>query len=63
MSASEHNNDVERQTQSWCDRLVGSAFWLNVKETDYMTTNANDLIANQVEGSDFLRSNLYKCNL
>ncbi|EYC20796.1 hypothetical protein Y032_0021g427 [Ancylostoma ceylanicum] len=39
MLASEQKEDYQRQTQAWSERLARFGLWINVKRTEYMTTN------------------------
>ncbi|VDP41883.1 unnamed protein product [Heligmosomoides polygyrus] len=39
--ACENKTELERQAQSWCDRLALFGLKLNVKKTEYLTTDCN----------------------
>ncbi|VDP28609.1 unnamed protein product [Heligmosomoides polygyrus] len=40
MLACEDKDDLERQVQAWCDRLEQFGLRLNVKKTEYLTTDS-----------------------
>ncbi|VDP09717.1 unnamed protein product [Heligmosomoides polygyrus] len=42
MLACEDKTELERQAQAWCDRLVLFGLKLNVKKTEYLTTDVNE---------------------
>ncbi|EYC15016.1 hypothetical protein Y032_0038g3582 [Ancylostoma ceylanicum] len=53
MLASEQKEGLERQKQTWSKGLAPFGLRLNVKETEYLTTN-------QVDGNDLRRSDYSK---
>ncbi|EYB93755.1 hypothetical protein Y032_0179g730 [Ancylostoma ceylanicum] len=60
MLASEQNEDLERQTQAWSERLARFGLRLNVKKTEYMTTNLDEPSTNQVDSNDLRRTDYFK---
>ncbi|KAL6724016.1 hypothetical protein Aduo_018954 [Ancylostoma duodenale] len=60
MFASEQKEDLERQTQAWSERLARFGLRLNVKKTEYMTTDMNEPATIQVECSDLSRTDYFK---
>ncbi|VDO62215.1 unnamed protein product [Heligmosomoides polygyrus] len=48
--ANEANGELEREVQAWCDRLERFGPELNVKKTEYLTTDVTESIkANGIE--------------
>ncbi|VDO87759.1 unnamed protein product [Heligmosomoides polygyrus] len=41
MLACEDKGELEREVQAWCDRLAMFGLKLNVKKTEYFTTDVN----------------------
>ncbi|VDP36466.1 unnamed protein product [Heligmosomoides polygyrus] len=41
MPACEEKGELERQVQAWCDHLAVFGHKLNVKKTEYSTTDVN----------------------
>ncbi|EYB98254.1 hypothetical protein Y032_0133g1802 [Ancylostoma ceylanicum] len=60
MLASEQKEDLQRQTQAWSERLARFGLRLNVKKTEYMTTNLDELSTIQVDGNDLRRTDYFK---
>ncbi|EYC35373.1 hypothetical protein Y032_1072g3542 [Ancylostoma ceylanicum] len=60
MLGSEQKEDLERQTQAWSERLAGFGLRLNVKKTEYMTTNLDEPSTIQVDGNDLRRTDYFK---
>ncbi|KAL6728321.1 hypothetical protein Aduo_010102 [Ancylostoma duodenale] len=60
MLASEQTEDLERQTQVWSERLTRFGLRLNVKKTEYMTTDINEPATIQVDGKDLPRTDYFK---
>ncbi|VDO80635.1 unnamed protein product [Heligmosomoides polygyrus] len=50
MLACEDKDDLERQVQAWCDRLAMFGLKLNVKKTEYLTTNVNEFGSIKING-------------
>ncbi|VDP34288.1 unnamed protein product [Heligmosomoides polygyrus] len=42
MLASEDKAELERQVQSWCDRLAAFGLKMNVKKSEHLTTDVNE---------------------
>ncbi|EYC39234.1 hypothetical protein Y032_0667g1337 [Ancylostoma ceylanicum] len=53
-------SDLQRQTQAWSERLARFGLRLNVKKTEYMTTNLDELSTIQVNGNDLRRTDYFK---
>ncbi|EYB86954.1 hypothetical protein Y032_0270g843 [Ancylostoma ceylanicum] len=60
MLPSEQKEDFERQTQAWGERLARFRLRLNVKKTEYMTTNLDVLFTIQSDGNDRRRTDYFK---
>ncbi|EYC13658.1 hypothetical protein Y032_0043g846 [Ancylostoma ceylanicum] len=60
MLASEQKEDLQRQKQAWSERLARFGLLLNVKKTEYMTTNLDELSTIQVDGNDLRRTDYFK---
>ncbi|EYC17680.1 hypothetical protein Y032_0030g2211 [Ancylostoma ceylanicum] len=60
MLPSEQKEDLERQTQAWSERLARFGLRLNVKKTEYVTTNLDELSTVQVDGNDLRRTDYFK---
>ncbi|EYB97808.1 hypothetical protein Y032_0137g2036 [Ancylostoma ceylanicum] len=60
MLASEQNEDPERQTQAWSERLTWFGLRVNVKKTVYMTTNLDEPSTIQVDANDLRRTDYFK---
>ncbi|EYC05843.1 hypothetical protein Y032_0080g1396 [Ancylostoma ceylanicum] len=60
MLASEQKEDLERQTQAWSERLVRFGLRLNVKKTEYMTSNPDELSTIHVDSNDLRRTDYFK---
>ncbi|EYC35864.1 hypothetical protein Y032_0967g3238 [Ancylostoma ceylanicum] len=53
-------NDLELQTQAWSDRLAQFGPRLNVKKTEYLTTDVNEDGTIKVNGIDLARTETFK---
>ncbi|VDO81877.1 unnamed protein product [Heligmosomoides polygyrus] len=51
MLASEDKGELERELQAWCDRLERFGLRLNVKKTEYLTTDVRCCAGRQDAGS------------
>ncbi|EYB97212.1 hypothetical protein Y032_0142g2302 [Ancylostoma ceylanicum] len=60
MLASEQNEELERQMQAWSEHLAQFGLRLNVKKTEYMTTNLDEHSTIQVDGNDLRRTDFFK---
>ncbi|EYC26161.1 hypothetical protein Y032_0011g1592 [Ancylostoma ceylanicum] len=60
MPTSEQKEDLERQGQAWGELLVRFGLRLNVKKTEYMTTNLDESSTVQMDGNDFHRTDYLK---
>ncbi|EYB85538.1 hypothetical protein Y032_0296g1688 [Ancylostoma ceylanicum] len=60
MLASEQKEDLQWLTQAWSERLARFGLRLNVKKTEYMTTNFDELSTIQVDGNDLRRTDYFK---
>ncbi|EYC05467.1 hypothetical protein Y032_0082g1602 [Ancylostoma ceylanicum] len=58
--ASEDKHDLELQTQAWSDRLAQFGLRLNVKKTEYLTTDVNEDGTIKVNGIDLARTETFK---
>ncbi|VDP21806.1 unnamed protein product [Heligmosomoides polygyrus] len=60
MLACEDKDDLERHLQAWCDRLAMFGLKLNVKQTEYITTDVNEPGSIKIDGSELARTSLSK---
>ncbi|VDP42118.1 unnamed protein product [Heligmosomoides polygyrus] len=60
MLACEGNGDLERQMQAWCDHLAMFGLKLNVRKTEYLTTDENKSGSIMIGGIELARS---ECSL
>ncbi|VDO37871.1 unnamed protein product [Heligmosomoides polygyrus] len=60
MLACEDKNELERQAQEWRDRLALFGLKLNVKKTEYLTTDMKELGSIKVSGTDLSRITSFK---
>ncbi|VDP51107.1 unnamed protein product [Heligmosomoides polygyrus] len=51
MLACEEKEDLERQVQAWCDRLAKFGLKLNVKKSEYLTTDVNKSSSIKINGT------------
>ncbi|VDP38968.1 unnamed protein product [Heligmosomoides polygyrus] len=58
--ASRDNAELERQMQSWCDCLIVFGLKLNVKKTEYLTTDVNESGCIKVCGTELARTSVFK---
>ncbi|VDO95316.1 unnamed protein product [Heligmosomoides polygyrus] len=50
MLASDGKGELEREVQAWCDRLERFGLKLNVKKTEYVTTDVTESMSIKVNG-------------
>ncbi|VDO19488.1 unnamed protein product [Heligmosomoides polygyrus] len=60
MLSSEDKNELERQVQAWCDRLAMFGLKLNVKKTEYLTTDVNESGSTKIDGTELARTSVFK---
>ncbi|VDP31243.1 unnamed protein product [Heligmosomoides polygyrus] len=60
MLAGEDKDELEREVQAWCYRLERSGLRLNVKKTEYLTTDFTESSSIKVNGIELLRSSVFK---
>ncbi|VDO24028.1 unnamed protein product [Heligmosomoides polygyrus] len=60
MLASEDKGELEREVQAWCDRLERYGLRLNVKETEYLTTDVIESSSIKVKGIELPRTSVFK---
>ncbi|VDP27447.1 unnamed protein product [Heligmosomoides polygyrus] len=60
MLACEEKDDLERQVQAWCDRLARFGLKLNVKKTEYLTTDVNESGSIKINGIELARASMFK---
>ncbi|VDP14487.1 unnamed protein product [Heligmosomoides polygyrus] len=58
--ACEDKDDLERQVQAWCDRLTRFGLKLNVKKTEYLTTDVNESGSIKINGTELARTSVFK---
>uniref|UniRef100_A0A8L8KDJ5 G_PROTEIN_RECEP_F2_3 domain-containing protein n=1 Tax=Heligmosomoides polygyrus TaxID=6339 RepID=A0A8L8KDJ5_HELPZ len=56
--ACESKGELEREVQAWCDRLFGLK--LNVKKTEYLTTDVNESCSIKINGTELARTSVFK---
>ncbi|VDO98701.1 unnamed protein product [Heligmosomoides polygyrus] len=56
MLASEDKAELERQLQAWCDRLAAIGLKLNVKKSEYLTTDVNEAVSIEINGTALVRA-------
>ncbi|EYC35823.1 hypothetical protein Y032_0974g3262 [Ancylostoma ceylanicum] len=56
----EQKEDLERQKQTWSERLARFGLRLNVRKTEYMTINLDEPSTIQDDGNDLRRTNYFK---
>ncbi|VDP25566.1 unnamed protein product [Heligmosomoides polygyrus] len=54
------NMNLERQVQAWCDRLVRFGLKLNVKKTEYLTTDVNESSSIKIDGAELALTSVFK---
>ncbi|VDO83063.1 unnamed protein product [Heligmosomoides polygyrus] len=60
MLACEHKGEQKREVQAWCDRLERFGLKLNVKKTEYLTTDVTESSSIQVIGIELRRTSVFK---
>ncbi|VDP02846.1 unnamed protein product [Heligmosomoides polygyrus] len=60
MLACEDKAELEQQAQAWCDRLAVFGLKLNVKKTEYLTTDVNEHESIKINGTELLRVTSFK---
>ncbi|EYB82210.1 hypothetical protein Y032_0364g3553 [Ancylostoma ceylanicum] len=60
MLAANTKAELEQQVQTWQDRLVDFVLRLNVKKTEYLTTDKNEQGTVCVNGEELPRTNAFK---
>ncbi|VDP22105.1 unnamed protein product [Heligmosomoides polygyrus] len=60
MLASEGKTELQRQVQAWCDCLDRLGLKLNVKKTEYMTTDEDESSSIKVNGIELPRTSVFK---
>ncbi|EYC44370.1 hypothetical protein Y032_0463g1909 [Ancylostoma ceylanicum] len=60
MLASEDKDELERQTQAWSDRLARFGLRLNIKKTEYLTTDEHESGTIKINGTDLPRAATFK---
>ncbi|VDP54188.1 unnamed protein product [Heligmosomoides polygyrus] len=58
MLSCEDKDDLERQVQAWCDRLVMFGLRLNAKKTEYLTTDVNEFGSIKISGAELARTSV-----
>ncbi|VDP20857.1 unnamed protein product [Heligmosomoides polygyrus] len=58
--ASEDKDELEREAQAWCDRLERFGLKLNVKKTEYLTTDVTEFSSIKVDGIELPRTSVFK---
>ncbi|VDO23226.1 unnamed protein product [Heligmosomoides polygyrus] len=60
MLASEGKIELQRQVQAWCDRLERFGLKLNVRKTEYMTTDEDESSSIKVNGIELPHTSVFK---
>ncbi|VDO67474.1 unnamed protein product, partial [Heligmosomoides polygyrus] len=60
MLASEDKGELEQEVQAWCDRLERFGLRLNVKKTEYLTTDVTESSSIKVNGIELPRTAVFK---
>ncbi|VDO85129.1 unnamed protein product [Heligmosomoides polygyrus] len=60
MLACEDKTELERQAQAWCDRLALFGLKLNVKKTEYLTTDVDEHGSVKINGTELSRVTSFK---
>ncbi|VDP30801.1 unnamed protein product [Heligmosomoides polygyrus] len=60
MLACKDKAELERQAQAWCDRLAFFGLKLNVKKTEYLTTDVNELGSIATNATELSRVTSFK---
>ncbi|VDO19603.1 unnamed protein product [Heligmosomoides polygyrus] len=60
MLAREDKTELERQAQVWCDRSALFGLKLNVKKTEYLTTDVNEHRTIKINGTELPRVTSFK---
>ncbi|VDP01431.1 unnamed protein product [Heligmosomoides polygyrus] len=60
MLACEDKDDLERQVQAWSDRLAMFGLKLNVKKSEYLTTDISESGSIKINGTELARTSVFK---
>ncbi|VDO93776.1 unnamed protein product [Heligmosomoides polygyrus] len=60
MLACEDRADLERQVQAWCNSLARFGLKLNVKKTEYLTTDVNESGSIKINGTELAGTSVFK---
>ncbi|XGW10232.1 hypothetical protein V3C99_012037 [Haemonchus contortus] len=60
MLASEDKSELESQVQTWSDRLARFGLRLNVKKTEYLTTDSSEPGSIKINGTELTRTTTFK---
>ncbi|VDO84713.1 unnamed protein product [Heligmosomoides polygyrus] len=60
MLAYNDKGDLEREVQACCDRLARFGLKLNVKKTEYLTTDVNESGSIRINGTELARTSVFK---
>ncbi|XGW23905.1 hypothetical protein V3C99_005819 [Haemonchus contortus] len=60
MLASEDKSELESQVQTWSDRLAMFGLRLNVKKTEYLTTDSSEPGSIKINGTELTRTTTFK---
>ena len=58
--ASEDKDELEQQVQAWSDRLTKFGLKLNIKKTEYLTTDTNESDSIKISGIELTRTRAFK---
>ncbi|VDP08791.1 unnamed protein product [Heligmosomoides polygyrus] len=60
MLACKDKDDLELQVRAWCDRLAMFGLNLNVKKTEYLTTDVNESGSIKIDDTVLARTSVFK---
>ncbi|VDP11972.1 unnamed protein product [Heligmosomoides polygyrus] len=60
MLACEDKDDLEREVQASCDSLAMFGLKMNVKKTEYLTTDVNESGSIKINGTELARTSLFR---
>nr|CDJ93393.1 endonuclease-reverse transcriptase HmRTE-e01 [Haemonchus contortus] len=60
MLAREDKSELEQQVQTWFDRLAMFGLMLNVKKTEYLTTDPSEPGSIKINGTELTRTTTFK---
>ncbi|VDO85944.1 unnamed protein product [Heligmosomoides polygyrus] len=60
MLASEEKSELERQALAWYDRLAMFGLKLNVKKSEYLTTDVKEAGSIEINGTALVRTTNFK---